>query len=139
MTFVLDSCAIIAYLRGEIGADYVENLILDEKCMVHTVNLCEVYYDCLFREEANDSADEFVERLEKMGIELREDMDRNFWKMVASYKTRIKQASLSVSLADCFALSLADREKATLITSDHHEFGPIYENGLFPYEIRFFR
>jgi PIN domain nuclease of toxin-antitoxin system len=139
MTFVLDACAIIAYLRDEIGAEHVENLLLNEKCMVHAVNLCEVYYDCLLRGEDSDIADEFIERLEIMGIESRDDMDRYFWKMIASYKARTKQASLSVSLADCFVLALAERMEATIVTADGREFKPIRENGLFPYEIDIFR
>ncbi len=42
-----------------------------------------------------------------------------------------------ISLADCFALALAIREKATLVTSDHHELDRIAETGLCPF--RFIR
>jgi PIN domain nuclease of toxin-antitoxin system len=45
--YVLDACAIIAFLKGEAGADVVENALLDRgsQCMAHAINLCEVYYD----------------------------------------------------------------------------------------------
>ena len=44
MTFVLDACAIIAYLRDEEGADVVESALLgDDACVAHAVNVCEVY------------------------------------------------------------------------------------------------
>ena len=50
MTFVLDACAIIAYLRDEEGADVVESVLLgNNACVAHAVNVCEVYYDCLRR------------------------------------------------------------------------------------------
>jgi PIN domain len=53
MTLVLDACAIIAYLRDEEGAEVVEAaLISDNDCVVHAVNLCEVYYDCVRRDGA---------------------------------------------------------------------------------------
>ncbi len=45
MTCVLDACAVIAFLRGEEGADAVTSLLLNEDCMAHAVNLCEIYYD----------------------------------------------------------------------------------------------
>lgn len=41
----------IAYLRGETGADEVESRLEDESepCMVHAINLCEVYYKAVKR------------------------------------------------------------------------------------------
>jgi len=48
MPFVLDACAMIAYLQGEKGSSLVRQLLLDEDCMAHAVNLCEVFYDYLF-------------------------------------------------------------------------------------------
>ena len=43
MTYILDACAIIALLRDEPGARIVEQLLLEQNCMSHAVNLCEVY------------------------------------------------------------------------------------------------
>mgnify|MGYP001616994244 CR=1 FL=1 len=48
MTFVLDACAIIALLRNEAGAEITDRLLLEQTCMAHAVNLCEVYYDLSF-------------------------------------------------------------------------------------------
>ena len=51
MTLVLDACAIIAYLRDEEGADAVEAIFMDDNdCVVHAINLCEVYDDCVRRD-----------------------------------------------------------------------------------------
>lgn len=45
MIYVLDACAMIAFLKGEPGADVVENALLDanSQCMAHAINLFEVY------------------------------------------------------------------------------------------------
>lgn len=51
MAIVLDACAIIAFLRDEEGADVVESALLGSECVIHAVNLCEVYKDCLVRDE----------------------------------------------------------------------------------------
>jgi PIN domain nuclease of toxin-antitoxin system len=47
MTVVLDACAIIAFLRDEEGPEVVESALLEDACVAHTINLCEVYKDCL--------------------------------------------------------------------------------------------
>lgn len=40
MHYVLDACAMLAFLRGEEGADKIETLLLDNnnRCMAHAVN-----------------------------------------------------------------------------------------------------
>jgi predicted nucleic acid-binding protein len=133
MTFVLDACAIIAYLRDEDGADVVESALLgDNACVAHAVNICEVYYDCLRRGSAGQ-ADAFLEDLASIGLITREDMDAALWKTVGGYKAAIAR----VSLADCFAMPLTQRLNAELVTSDHREFDPIAALGICP--IRFIR
>jgi uncharacterized protein with PIN domain len=51
MIFVLDACAMIAWLRNEPGADVVDRAIKDvnSSCFAHGINLCEVFYDALRR------------------------------------------------------------------------------------------
>lgn len=41
MIYVLDACAMIAFLRGEAGADVVENALLEagSQCVAHSINL----------------------------------------------------------------------------------------------------
>ena len=53
MIFVLDASAMIAFLRGEPGADAVAEILLDSEsqCHAHALNLCEVFYD--FERAAN--------------------------------------------------------------------------------------
>ncbi|MGC8781688.1 MAG: PIN domain-containing protein [Anaerolineae bacterium] len=55
--FVLDACALIAYLNDESGAEKVESL-LDQahqgqaQLYMASVNVYEVFYDCLKRDPA---------------------------------------------------------------------------------------
>jgi PIN domain nuclease of toxin-antitoxin system len=75
MTYVIDACALIAYLRDEAGADVVEQLLVgdDATLIVHSVNLCEVYYDCV-RAEGQDQAENLVDALVAAGLVVRDDM-----------------------------------------------------------------
>jgi PIN domain nuclease of toxin-antitoxin system len=125
MDFVLDACALIAFLRDEEGADVVESTLIDEECIAHVVNLCEVYYDCLRRDDKS-MADELLEDLWETGLVRREDIDVKFWKSVGHIKADIGK----VSLADSFAIALAQRTDATVLTSDHHEFDRIAEENV---------
>ena len=45
MLYVLDACALIAYLRAEAGASVVGDALADSAntCFAHGVNLCEVF------------------------------------------------------------------------------------------------
>ncbi|MDQ3182139.1 MAG: PIN domain-containing protein [Actinomycetota bacterium] len=111
----------IAYLKDEDGAGVVEEHLAGDEgpCVAHAVNLCEVYYDYL-RNEGEEAAKDAVETLKNDGLEVRTDMDEPFWKNIGGYK-----AGNRVSLADCFAIALANREDAKVSTSDHHEFDSI--------------
>jgi predicted nucleic acid-binding protein len=59
-------------------------------------------------------------------------MGMDFWQEAGRYK-----AGHKLALADCFAMTLANRTGAELITSDHREFDPIATAGIC--KIRFFR
>jgi PIN domain nuclease of toxin-antitoxin system len=80
--YVLDACALIAFLRGEAGADVVEKALLDadSQCMAHAVNLCEVYYD-FHRAGGESAADGAIEDMRTLG---RDDFDEPFWKEAGS-------------------------------------------------------
>lgn len=126
MQYLLDACAMIAYLRDEPGADAVESILNDKthKCYAHAINLCEVYYDFL-RAEDEETAKDAIADLISLGVEIRQDLDTAFWQEAGKYKAEIKK----ISLADCFAMALANRLQAELVTSDHAEFDPIAESG----------
>jgi len=64
--YILDACALIAFLRKETGWEQVKNILLQarEKTVVlhmHSFNLLEVYYDIyrsIGKEKANDDHDD---------------------------------------------------------------------------------
>jgi PIN domain nuclease of toxin-antitoxin system len=132
MQSILDACAIIAYLRDEVGADVVETALNNDECIVHALNLCEVYKDCLVRGDDKRIADQLLLDLQSIGLYSCEEMDEKLWKNAALLKSKHK-----MSLADCFALSLASRRNGKLLTSDHHELDSVVDKGIC--EIEFIR
>ena len=131
---VFDACAVVALLQGEEGASVVSGLLLGEshRCLVHAINVCEIYYD-LFRRDGEEIADGVREVLEGYGLEIVEDLSFSLWKTAG----RLKGTWKRISLADCFALALALETSATLVTSDHHEMDSLAQAGICP--IRFIR
>ena len=132
--YVFDACAVVALLQSEAGAPVVVDLLQNEnhRCIVHAINVCEVYYD-LYRRDGEEIADGVQEILEGYGFELVEEVPSTLWKTAG----RLKGAWKRVSLADCFALALALEESGTLVTSDHHELDPLVQAKVCP--IRFIR
>lgn len=126
MIAVLDACALIAFLRGEPGADVVRAMFddPDTECMAHAINLCEVFYDAI-RDTGEDKASAALQDLQEIGLVTREDMDSQFWQQAGRYKAHNR-----LSLADCLALALADRVMGELMTTDHHEFDAVVQKGI---------
>lgn len=135
MKYILDSSALIAFIRNEEGADLVEKLLLDDSSAIymHAVNLCEVYYDCI-RAVGEEKADKLVDAIIAGNVVIREDMDVDFWKYAGKLKSLGR-----ISIADTFAVALAVREDAQLVTSDHHEFDPLVAQGKLLVNILFIR
>lgn len=135
---VFDSCALIAYLEGEEGADTVEALLIGEEttCVAHAVNLTEVYKFYLKHRTASH-ADESIKTItEEMDITPRRDMSEVFWKSVAHIWTTItttknpaSKGCHHIAMADCFALALAKRTRGTVVTSDS-QFQPAADAGI---------
>lgn len=125
-TYVIDACALIAYLRKEKGSDKLCKLLKDRKnsfCM-HSINLGEVYYDSL-RISGEEKAQELFDDIAKLPINVIWTLDIPFIHLVGKYKTSFK-----ISYADSFVLALAEREGGIVISTDHHEFDPLEEAGI---------
>lgn len=122
---VLDSSAVIAYLRGEPGKERVVAVLLDDNisCRMHAVNLCEVFYDTL-RASGESVADQVLKDLAAVGVQTVTDMGDELLKEAGRLKVKHR-----ISLADTFALALKRRDSAELLTADHHEFDPIVAAG----------
>lgn len=126
MNYVLDACAMIAYLRDEAGAEVVEQFLHGpaDICLAHSVNLCEVYYDFI-RASDEATARQAIADLFSDGVIERKDMSRRFWYEVGHLKARHR-----VSLADCHCIALARLVSGEVLTTDRREFGPIERLGL---------
>jgi PIN domain nuclease of toxin-antitoxin system len=122
LNIILDACAVIAFFRDENGAQVVEELLLnpDYTCSIHTVNLCEVYYDFL-KSNGMEDAERITRNLIEADVIVRNDLDDVFWRSIANYKATIRR----ISLADCFAIALAKKLDGTILTSDRKEFEPV--------------
>lgn len=123
MIYILDASAAIAFLRGEPGADAVSAILIDpaHEVLVHALNLCEVYYD-FYRANGETAARDAVRDLLALGVRLRSDFSTEFWQAAGALKARGR-----ISLADCFAVTLAQVVGGSVLTSDHHEFDPLAE------------
>ncbi|HJQ23744.1 MAG TPA: hypothetical protein VKA60_07475 [Blastocatellia bacterium] len=87
MNYVLDACAMLAYLKGEPGALVVDSLLRDSAnvCYAHAINLCEVYYDFL-RYAEERIAQEAISDLYADGVIERQDMVAAFGRPSDSIK-----------------------------------------------------
>lgn len=123
-TYVIDACAFIAYLRNEEGSDKFSTLLKDQnnRFFMHSINLGEVYYDSL-RVSEKKPPRELFDDIAKLPIHIIWTLDIPFIELVGKYKTSYK-----ISYADSFVLALAEREKATVISTDH-EFDVIETEG----------
>lgn len=124
---VFDASALIAFLKDEPGAEATEAFLTDASAskLVHAVNLCEVAYHFMkLNRDAAVAAE--LDALETAGLETRPDMDPHFWRSVARLKATIQHASLG----DSFAIGLAERFGATIVTADRPSFQRAAEAGI---------
>jgi predicted nucleic acid-binding protein len=126
LEYVLDACAMIAYLNGEVGGDVVDRILQDSgnSCYAHSLNLCEVYYDAL-RASNEQAADGAIRDLLNAGIIERDEMDPAIWKEAGKIKSRGR-----ISIADAFCAALARRVGGEAVTSDRREFEPLVAAGV---------
>jgi predicted nucleic acid-binding protein len=113
---VLDSFALLAFLRGEAGDDKVAALLeqageRDVPLHMTEVNYAEVKYIVLRKDGAARWA-EVARDLPTLPIEFY-PVDRQLADLAADFKSR-----LNLSLADAFAAALAKQHKAELVTGD---------------------
>jgi ribonuclease VapC len=113
---VLDSFALLAFLRGEAGDDRVAALLekagtRDTPLQMTEVNYAEVKY-IVIRKDGADRWEEIARELPTLPIEFHPAT-----RPLADIAADIK-ASHKLSLADAFAVALAKQRKAELVTGD---------------------
>ena len=113
---VLDSFALLAYLRDEGGAGFVQELLekasrRDAPMLMTEVNYAEVKYIVL-RKDGKEAWKEVAASLGSLPVEF-VPTTRALADAAADFK-----ATHRISLADAFAAALAKEKKAELITGD---------------------
>jgi uncharacterized protein len=119
---VLDSYALLAFLRGEHGEEKVTALLerageRDQSVHMTEANYAEVKYITV-RKDGGSRWEEIARELRALPIEFH-PIDRSLADLAADIKAHHK-----ISLADAFAAALAKERKAELVTGDP-EFAPL--------------
>lgn len=128
--FVLDACALIALLNGEDGGEKLAAAFAsDLPLRMAAVNVLEVAYDAVRRQNDTGAADEVLRLLERLQVEIVWTLTPALLVGAARFKARGR-----LSLADSIALALAVELDARLLTADHHEFDVFEREGLSLFE-----
>jgi predicted nucleic acid-binding protein len=114
--YVLDAFALLAYLRGEPGAERVRDLLLRARSGEARLYLCLINYgEVLYiseRQGGRPAAEEAIRIIDHLPLEtVLADRDLTF--AAAHLKARYP-----ISYADAFAAALAQKLSATLVTGD---------------------
>ena len=118
--YLLDACALVAFMKKELGWDKVHSVFTDgakekAKVFIHEINLLEVYYG--FRKERGR---EYAEQTLNKTLEYFTVIN-GLTPEVFTEAGRFK-STYRISLADAIALAQATALNAKLLTCDHHEF-----------------
>jgi len=125
--YVLDACAVIAFIHDEEGAEIIEKVLLgtvkkENKVIINKINLLEIYYNFL-REYDSETLKEAYRRIISLPMEINDLLNDDLF-----YEAARLKATYRISLADSIALAEASVRKAELLTSDHHEFDIVEAN-----------
>lgn len=125
MDYVLDTFALMAYLRGEKNFQMVRTIIIEtlqgkSKSFMSVINLGELYY-MQTRKSGMIRAEKSVKFVNRAGILIEPATT-----VRVMNAAKIK-ATVSLSYADAFAASLALELNATLVTGDS-EYKPLEPN-----------
>jgi len=124
--YVLDSWAVLCYLRKEPGHETVVEILAEaastsRPCLLSVVNWAEVIYN-VERRWGGKKSQEVVAVIDALPIEL-VDVNRELAAAAAQLK-----AYHPIALADCFAAALAHLRSAVLVTGDP-EFKALEKKG----------
>ena len=119
-SYVLDACAIIAFLLKEPGGDKVRGLLRraereEVRFFMHNLNLLEVYYG-LRRANGEAFATVRLSQIRHLPVTFVPEIDGEGFIEAGRLKSAYK-----FSLADAVLLAEASIRGAFVVTSDHHE------------------
>lgn len=115
-SLVMDSFALLTYLEGEAGSDFVANALgMAEQgsleCFMTIVNWGEVYYS-LLRSKGERRAQEATHVIDQLPVEI-VNMDLNLVQRASRFREKFR-----VPNGLCFAASLADSNSCPVLTGD---------------------
>jgi PIN domain nuclease of toxin-antitoxin system len=120
MHYVLDACALLAFLNDEEGADKIEDMLnqsaaSDISVSMSIINLFEVYYGEL-RDKGAEIAQIVLDMVQHYSIKIINIVSDQVFREAARLKTAHK-----MSIADCIGLATAVELSGQFVSSDHHE------------------
>jgi predicted nucleic acid-binding protein len=123
-TVVIDACALIAFLFDEDGSDLFESILIQARnneiqLIMHIVNLGEVYYDILKRNDVK-TAQQTYKFIKQLPVRFENHISDQMIFIAGELK-----ANYRMSYADSFAAAQTILFNAELLTSDHKEFEPL--------------
>lgn len=140
LIYVLDSSAMLAYLKGEPEGAVVTRLFKTPGALflAHSVNLCEVFYDFGPPSISENlvKAQKAIQHLHAVcHVQERADLDGVFWQDVARLIAERRamprdsarsQAVPRLALGDAFGVCLANRVGGEFVTKDRSEIEPLH-------------
>jgi predicted nucleic acid-binding protein len=122
--YLLDACALIAFLNDEPGAGMVADLLTQAgqgtiRLYICCIQALEVYYDRIYV-KGREYADIFLESLYNSAIEVISHIPRADIQEAGRLKT-----SYHISLADSVVCATAIGSSAVVVTCDHSEMDPV--------------
>jgi len=127
--YLLDTCALLAVLNKEKGADVVYGLFDSARrgeitLSMNAANLIEVYYDRI-RTYGHELADSIIRGIyEDSPISIIEELTPDIVREAAYFK-----ATGKMSFADAILVATARCIGATVVTCDHVELEPVEQQG----------
>jgi predicted nucleic acid-binding protein len=131
VNYILDACALIAFLNNKAGQEIVADLLKKAQkgevaIYMNIVNLIEVYYGYI-RDVGRDNAMYILERIYAAPITIRETISKPIFHEASRLKSSYK-----CSVADCIGLATAVALGGTFVTGDHHELEAVEQNEHIP-------
>ncbi len=125
MSYTLDASGVMCWLDGEPGGSRVLGLIAAGEILpIHAVNLVEVQY--LTRRHGEQALRNAMAQIRAAGIQVVRDMDDELLEIAVDLKAN----HAPIALGDVFAVALAVRRGATLLTTDRNELEKIARAGI---------
>ena len=127
MHYILDACALLAFLNDEEGAEKIEDLLNqsvanDISVSMSIINLFEVYYGEL-RDKGAEIARIVLEMVQHYSIKIINTVSEQVFREAARLK-----AAHKMSIADSIGLATAIELSGQFVSSDHHELEAVASN-----------